>query len=72
LEDLANRWSNLLHMVESNYQIYHKHLFGRRSSSKRITLILALMVAVIVIGTALVKCFYYRKVVGFLREKKAV
>ena len=61
-----------MHMVESNYQIYHNHLFGRRSSSKRISLVVALMVVLIVVGTALAKCVYYKKVVGFLREKKAV
>lgn len=59
-------------MVESNYEIYRKHLFGRRSSSRRISIGLGLMVLVIVIGTAVVKMGEYRKVVGFLREKKMV
>jgi len=30
------------------------------------------MVVLIVVGAALAKCVYYKKVVGFLREKKAV
>ena len=59
-------------MVEANYEIYHRHLFGRRSSNERITLVLMLMVGIIVIGTAIIKCIYYKKVVGFLKEKKAV
>ena len=72
LEDLADRWSNLLKMVEANYEVYQRHLFGRRSSSQRLTFILTIMVALMIVGTALIKCMYYRRVVTFLKEKKAV
>jgi hypothetical protein len=34
--------------------------------------VLMAMVAIIVIGTAIVKYIYYKKVVVFLKEKKAV
>lgn len=72
LEDLADRWSALLKMVESNYEIYRRHLFGRRASSRRISLVLLAMVGFVVLGCALLKAVYYRKVVLFLKEKKAV
>ena len=72
LEDLADRWGNLLKMVEANYEVYQRHLFGRRSSSQRLTFILTLMVALMIVGTAIMKCIYYRRVVTFLKEKKAV
>ena len=57
----------MLVMVEGNYEVYRRHLFGRRSSSKRITYAMIGMVVLIVIGTALIKWLYYRKVVVFLK-----
>ena len=57
----------MLKMVESNYEIYSRHLFGRRSSSKRITLALSLMVVLVLVGTAVAKCVYYRRVTVFLK-----
>ena len=35
-------------------------------------MVLMFMVGLIVLGTALIKCVFYRRVVGFLKEKKAV
>jgi heme/copper-type cytochrome/quinol oxidase subunit 2 len=62
----------MLNMVESNYEIYGTYINSRRSSNQRITIIMTLMVAFIVIGTATIKCIYYRKMVGFLKDKKLV
>ena len=62
----------MLKMVESNYEIYKRHLFGRRSSSRRISVGMSVMVIVIIIGTAIIKLVEFRKIVGALREKKAV
>lgn len=62
----------MIKMVESNYDIYKRHLFGRRSSSKRITTVLSVMVVIIIVGTALVKVVYYRKITAFLKAKKVV
>jgi hypothetical protein len=72
LEDLSDRWSQMLKMVESNYQTYRDKVLGRRASSQRITLILTLMVAIIIAGTILIKFIYYRKIVSYLKEKKVV
>lgn len=41
-------------------------------TSNRLTLILTLMVAFIVFGTIIIKVVYYRKIVGYLKEKKIV
>lgn len=41
-------------------------------TSNRLTLILTMMVAVIVMGTIIIKVVYYRKIVGYLKEKKIV
>jgi hypothetical protein len=62
----------MLKMVESNYEIYRKHLFGRRTSSQRITTVLMIMVATIIGGAALIKWIYFRKIMSFLKEKKVV
>lgn len=62
----------MLKMVESNYDIYHRHLFGRRASSQRISTVLTIMVAIIIGGTALIKMVFYRKIINFLKEKKMV
>lgn len=62
----------MLKMVESNYDIYRNQLLGRRATSQRITLVLALMVAFIIAGTIIIKLVYYRKIVGYLKEKKVV
>jgi hypothetical protein len=72
LEDLADRWSHMLKMVESNYGMYGAYLSERRSSNQRITVVMSVMVAVIVVGTAAIKWMDYRKMVGFLKEKKLV
>lgn len=72
LEDLTDRWSQMLKMVESNYEIYRNQITGRMVTSNRLTLILSLMVAFIVLGTIVIKLVYYRKIVGFLKEKKLV
>lgn len=72
LQDLSERWANMLKMVESNYDIYKKHLFGRRSSSQRITTVVSVMLAIILIGTALIKIIYYRKTTKYLKAKKVV
>jgi hypothetical protein len=62
----------MLKMVESNYDIYRNQLLGRMVVSQRITLILTLMVAFIILGTVIIKVVYYRKIVGYLKEKKIV
>ena len=54
-------------MVEGNYEVYRRHLFGRRSSSQRISYTLLAMVIVIVLGSVLIKWCYYRRVVRFLK-----
>ena len=59
-------------MVESNYHMYRNQLLSRQASSQRITLALTLMIAVIVLGAVLIKVVYYRKIVGYLKEKKIV
>jgi hypothetical protein len=72
LEDLANRWKQMLTMVESNYEIYRNQLLGRRATGQRITTVLTFMVVIIIVGTVAVKFVYYRKMVGYLKEKKVV
>lgn len=72
LEDLSDRWSQMLKMVESNYDIYRSQLLGRRVTSQRITVVLTLMVAVIIVGTIIIKLVYYKKTVKYLKEKKLV
>lgn len=72
MEDLANRWDTMLKMVESNYDIYGKHLVSRRATNQRITLWLAVMAASIVIGTVLIKCVFYRKIVRYMKDKKVL
>lgn len=72
LEDLSDRWKQMLSMVESNYDIYKNQLLGRRASSERITLVLTFMVGIIILGTIAFKCIYYRKMVGYLKDKKVV
>ncbi len=59
-------------MVESNYDIYRNQILGRRATSQRITTVLTFMVAIIIAGTVAFKFIYYRKMVGYLKEKKAV
>jgi hypothetical protein len=62
----------MLNMVESNYEIYKRHLINRRSSSGRLTLVLSVMVVGIIIGSMVMKWLYYRKIMGYLHEKKLV
>lgn len=72
LQDLSDRWTQMLKMIESNYQIYKSKLLGQRATSKRITLFLRIMMGVIIVGTILIKVFYFRKIKNYLREKKVV
>jgi len=62
----------MLNMVESNYEIYQRHLISRRATSERITTVLTVMVVSIIAGTVILKWIYYRKIIGYLHEKKLV
>ena len=45
---------------------------SRRSTSERITFVMMVMVVGIILGTAIMKWIYYRKIIGYLHEKKMV
>jgi len=60
----------MLKMVESNYEIYKGGLFSRRSNNGRMAMWLSGMVGIILLGSFVIKVVFFRKVVGYLREKK--
>lgn len=62
----------MLRMVESNYAIYRGYLLERKSTGQRISIVLGVMVAIIILSAVGLKLCYYRKMVGYLKEKKAV
>jgi hypothetical protein len=62
----------LLRLIEVNYENYKNKLHNRKDINGRITFFVTIMMIIMVVSVVIIKMYFFKKIVKYLKYKKII